>query len=103
MKLRNLISVGLMATGLAVTAQAEGLYRGGGEMRDRGGDQFELRHRIEADRQAVEHERWEFRRTGSFRERQELREAQERLNRDMRMLWSFGRDGYRDRDFDRRF
>jgi hypothetical protein len=73
MKLRNLISVGLMATGLAVTAQAQGLYR----------ERNEMVRRVEADRRAVEHERREAR---FYRDRRDLRIAQERLERDARAL-----------------
>jgi hypothetical protein len=90
MKLRNWISVGWMAAGLAMTAQAQEPYHRGGEMRETGG-RFELRRRVEADRRAVEEERMEFRRTGSFHEARELRMAQERLERDLRMLRGFDR------------
>jgi hypothetical protein len=84
MKFRNLISVGLLATGLAMTAQAQGLYRGGdNNMRERA----ELTRRVEADRRAAEHERQELRRLRDFRESRELRAAQERRDRDNRALY----------------
>ena len=128
MKIRNLMTIGLMVAGFATMANAQSYYGGGyynpnpagryvdehNDRRDIGRDlrvREDLYRRIEADRRAVEHERWELRNSRGFaagHEYRELRAAQERLEWDMRELRSlngdvnrdfgrYGRDRFRDR------
>ena len=122
MKIRNLMTIGLMAAGIAAMAQAQ-TYRDGGynnpapgryavepryderrfdERRDIGRDlrvRENLLRRIEADRRAVEHERWELRDSPYFaagHEYRELRAAEERLEGDVRELRTLNGDVNRD-------
>ena len=122
MKIRNLMTIGLMVAGFATMAQAQTYYGGG--YNSGGGERFErrdigrdlrvredLERRIEADRRAVDRERWEARRAPGFvagHEYRELRQAQERLECDLRELRAlngdlnrdfnrYGRDRFRDR------
>ena len=128
MKIRNLMTIGLIVAGFATMAQAQSYYGGGSyntpgryaaehrfdERRDIGRDlrvREDLNRRIEADRRAVEHERWELRNAPGFaagHEYRELRAAQERLENDYRELRAmngdlnrefnrYGREGYRNR------
>jgi len=128
MKIRNLMTIGLMMAGLAAMAQAQSYYGGGyyapgryaerdrrfGERREIGRDlrvREDLVRRIETDRRAVEHERWEARNSPWFaagHEYRELRAAQDRLDNDIRELRAidrdvnhdfneYGRDRFRDR------
>ena len=128
MNIRNLMTIGLMAVGFATMAQAQSYYGGGYynptpagryveeryERRDIGRDlrvREDLYRRIEADRRAVEHERWELRNSPGYlagHEYRELREAEERLGRDIRELralngdlhhdfYRYGHDRFRDR------
>lgn len=117
MKIQNLIAIGLMAA-FATMAQAQSYYGGGynapaglrenryssereerfDERRDIGRDlrvRENLMRRIEADRRAVEHERWELRNASWYSAGHEFRElcaAQERLERDYRELHMTDRD-----------
>ena len=125
MKIRTLMTIGLMAAGFATIAQAQALYGGSpapgaryidqrAERRDIGRDlrvREHLLRRIEADRRAVERERWELRHSSGFaagHEYRELRAAEDRLARDYRELRAlnydlnhdfnrYGRDRFRDR------
>ena len=127
MNIRNLMTISLMAAGFATMAQAQSYYGGGynnapaprfvnenHERRDIGRDlrvREELVWRIEADRRAVEHERWELRNSSGFatgHEYRELRAAEERLECDVRELRAlradlnrnfgrYGREQFRDR------
>lgn len=118
MKIRNLMTIGLMVAGFATMAQAQSYYGGGYapgryaereqrfyERRDIGRDlrvREDLVRRIEADRRAVEHERWELRNAPRFAEGHEFRElrgAEERLESDVRQLHAI--DHHVNRDFDR--
>ena len=122
MKIRNLATIGLMVAGFAAMAQAQSYYGGGynapgryseqrfdqrrfDERRDIGRDlrvREDLARRIEADRRAVEHERWELNHSPWFaagRESRELRAAEERLERDMREMRAL--NGDLNRDFNR--
>ena len=114
MKIRNVMTIGLMVAGFATMAQAQSYYGRGydapgryaereqrfDERRDIGRDlrvREDLIRRIEADRRAVEHERWELRNSRGFaasHEFRELRAAQERLERDYRELRALDRDVY---------
>ena len=117
MKIRNLMTIGLMVAGFATMAQAQSYYGGGynapgryaagreqrfDERRDIGRDlrvRENLMRRIEADRRAVEHERWELRNSPWFaagHEYRELHAAQERLENDYRELRAIDRDVNRD-------
>ena len=123
MKIRNLMTIGLMVAGFATMAQAQSYYGGGyspagryaeqrfDERRDIGRDLHQrnaLVARVEADRQAVNHERWELNHSYGYaagHESRELRAAQERLDCDTRELRAlsgdlnrdFGRTRYHDR------
>ena len=109
MKLRNLMTVGLLMAGFGAAAQAQSYYGGGYNQPGRYAEQrYErqeigrdlrqreaLERRVEFDRRAVEHERWELRRSPWFAEGhewRELRAAQERLECDVRALRAFDRD-----------
>jgi hypothetical protein len=119
MKIRNLMTIGLMVAGFATMAQAQSYYGGGyspagryaeqrfdnqrfNERRDIGRDLRQrnaLLARVEADRQAVNHERYELNHSYGFaagRESRELRAARERLDCDMRDLRALGGDVNRD-------
>ena len=102
MKIRNLMTIGLLVAGCATMAQAQDFY---GQRRDVGRDlrvREDICRRIEADRRAVEHERAELRYSGPYRaghEWRELQAARERLNYDERSLGSVNRDLYRDRRY----
>jgi len=97
MKIRNLITTGLMVAGFATMAQAQSYYGGGYTPGPVGRDLHQRSvsiARVEADRRAVEHERWEMNHSRGFaarREALELRAARERLECDRREL---NRRGY---------
>ena len=114
MKIRNLLTIGLMVAGFATMAQAQNyygsVYNAPGryveqrdERRDIGRDlrvREDLNRRIEADRRAVEHERWELRHSYGYvaaHESRELQAAQFRLDNDYRALHGVNVDLYRDR------
>ena len=116
MKIRNLMTIGLIVAGFATMAQAQSYYGGGynptpagryvtEQRRDIGRDlrvREDLIRRIEADRRAVDHERWELRNSRGFaagHEYRELRAAEERLECDRRELRAMNGDV--NRDFDR--
>ena len=102
MKMRNLIQVGLLGAALTVAASAQQQqqydprYEGGGGQRAERGDlcrdlhrRDELARRVEKDRRDVEHERHELRHANWFNaghESRELRNAQNRLDRDFAQL-----------------
>ena len=104
MNIRNLIQVGLIGVALSATANAQQYdprYDNGGggvryEQRAERGDlrrdlhrRDELARRVEKDRRDVEHERRELRHSNWFNaghESRELRNAQNRLDRDYAQL-----------------
>ena len=69
MKIRNLITTGLMVAGFATMAQAQSYYGGGYTPGPVGRDLHQRSAsiaRVEADRRAVEHERWEMNHSRGF-------------------------------------
>ncbi len=112
MKIRNLMTMGLLVAGCAAMAQAQNYgysvpaHRYAetrfDERRDIGRDlrvRENLLRRIEADRRAVEHERRELRYASWYNaghESRELRAAQERLDCDYRELNAIDHDVNRD-------
>jgi hypothetical protein len=92
MKIRNLITTGLILAGFATMAQAQSYYGGGyapGPISRDLRQQSAMSARVEADRRAVEHDRWEVNHSPRFVARGEYRDFRfdrERLEHERREL-----------------